>query len=122
MKIFKNSKDCERFLRKMWLFSKKYKVKISCYALMENHFHFLVRIDDNGSLGNFMQKLQQSYAIYFNFKYNRRGGVFDSRFKAKEIDEFDYLMDVQRYIAKNPIKALKLTSFLNSSVVYPEPK
>ncbi len=105
--IFKTDRDCERFCSKIDFYSIKYGVNILSYALMDNHFHFLISQNTNGSIQNFMQKLQQSYATYFNIKYRRRGPLFEGRFQAKVIDTIDYFIDIQKYISNNPIKALK---------------
>ena len=72
---------------------------------MDNHFHFYLKDIKLVSVSKFMQKLCQSYAMYFNIKYRRRGPVFDSRFKSKAVTELEYLRTLERYIANNPVKA-----------------
>jgi hypothetical protein len=42
--------------------------------------------------------------MYFNKKYNRRGGVFESAFKASYILNDSYLLHITRYIHLNPDK------------------
>jgi len=104
MKIFKNAKDCEKFLKQTEKYSKKYNIKILSYALMENHFHFLLIQKETNSVSKFMQKIQQSFGMHFNIKYNRRGPVFDSRFKSKIISDYEYFEEIKKYIYSNPIK------------------
>lgn len=43
-----------------------------------------------------------SYSKYFNAKYRRYGSVFESRYKAKRIDNDSYLSHISRYIHMNP--------------------
>ena len=105
MRIFDALRNCKRFEYKTAYYSEKYDIEVVHYALMGNHFHFLIKQNKEGSLSIFMQKLLQSFAMYFNIKYQRRGPVFDSRFKAKVITELDYLRTIEKYIANNPVKA-----------------
>ena len=104
MSIFPERRNCERFDYKMAFYSQKHNVFIKDYALMGNHFHILLKQLPKGSISKFMQRLQQSHAVYHNIKYRRRGAVFDSRFCAKAVSEQEYYLEIQRYIAMNPIK------------------
>lgn len=102
--IFYRTCDYDRFLKKTKYYSEKFGVSILSYALMHNHFHFFVRQNRDDGIKNFLQKLQQSHSLYFNVKYDRKGVLFESRFKAKEVAKEDYFLEIQKYIAKNPLK------------------
>jgi len=118
MNIFENFMDRERFIKKAFCLARIYNIEISSYALMKNHFHFLLK--QNGGtvfISIFMQRLGQSFASYFNLKYKRRGPVFDSRFKSKLVADNKYFEDLQKYIAFNPIKGAKIDSKNGRSVV-----
>lgn len=45
--------------------------------------------------------------MYFNKKYKRIGSLFQSKYKATNVINKDYLLDVSRYIHKNPLKYTK---------------
>jgi putative transposase len=87
--------------------AKKFKlVEIFCYTLMPNHFHFVLKgLVENGA-SKFLQKVLGQYANYFNRKYNRKGPLFESRFKDKVIDSDDYFEHLIGYIWNNPIKII----------------
>lgn len=70
---------------------------------MLNHFHFLVKQDIDLPITFFMLRLGTSYAKYFNIKYDQVGSLFQGRFKAKLIESDEYLLQVSRYIHRNPI-------------------
>jgi REP element-mobilizing transposase RayT len=77
-----------------------------CYAwvLMDNHYHFVIRPLDH-SLQKIMRRINGSYARYFNKKYNRRGYVFQDRFKSVATQEYWYLKELIRYVNLNPLRA-----------------
>jgi len=104
MMIFVTAEDLRRFERKMAYYSERSGVRIQDYALMGNHYHFLLMQVKGGSISKFMQRFKQSFATYFNIKYRRMGPVFEGRFKAKPITDMSYYLEIQKYIARNPVK------------------
>lgn len=78
------------------------KIELTCYCLMGNHFHFLFYQNDQGALTDLMRSLTNSYVRYFNKKYDRRGPLFESRYKSSLIDTQAYLEHITRYIHINP--------------------
>jgi putative transposase len=84
-------------------------VSIGAYTLMPNHFHILVRVKDPKDLSLFMNRLQTSYAMYFNKKYERSGRLFEGTYKAKHIADDTYLQYLFAYIHLNPIKIIDKT-------------
>ena len=129
-KIFLNDADYRRFLMLLYLCNSSepvnirdsYKgltfgeimnverkdvlVHIGAYCLMPNHIHLLISpVGDNTSF--FMQKLFTAYAMYFNKKNERTGRLFESAFKAKLINEDEYLKYLFAYIHLNPVKLIE---------------
>jgi hypothetical protein len=76
---------------------------------MPNHFHFLLRQDSDVPITAFMLRLGTSYAKYFNTKYGEVGSLFQDRFKAKLVDTDEYLLQLSRYIHRNPKEILLRT-------------
>lgn len=78
-------------------------IRLLAYCLMTNHVHLLLyQLDDSWALRKLMSSLMTSYSKYFNLKYKRVGSVFESRYKAKRIDDDSYLIHISRYIHMNP--------------------
>jgi len=100
IKIFDNTCDLNRFVRKTKYYSVKFNIKVHSYAVMKNHYHLLI---SGENIPIFLQSLQQSHSNYFNHKYQHKGCVFESRYKAKNASKVDYFIEIQRYIKKNPI-------------------
>ena len=82
-------------------------IKLLAFCLMFNHFHLLVKQTGKDSIKKFMQSLLTRYSMYFNKKYNRTGSLFQGRYKATNVINKDYLLDVTRYIHRNPLKFTK---------------
>ena len=77
-------------------------VEIHSFALMENHFHLLLKqLKDNG-ISNFMRKTC-GYSSYFNKKNQRVGPLFQGRFKAVMIRTDEQLKNAFVYVSTNPI-------------------
>ena len=77
-------------------------VSVLSFCLMPNHFHFLLTEKIADGITNFLRNLQNSYAKYFNTKYDRSGAVFQEQFKAKRIETDQQLLHISRYIHLNP--------------------
>lgn len=77
-------------------------VEIHSFALMDNHFHLLIKQVKDHGISNFMNKLG-GYSYYFNKKYNRVGPLFQGRFKAILIKTEEQLKNVFVYVNTNPI-------------------
>ncbi len=94
----------------------KDEVELISFCLMTNHIHmFIYQHENPESLRKLMSSLMTSYSKYFNAKYRRVGSVFESRYKAKRIDNDSYLMHVSRYIHMNPRRWM---SYRQSSLKY----
>lgn len=76
---------------------------------MSNHFHFLLRQDTEVPITAFMLRLGTSYAKYFNIKYDQVGSLFQDQFRAKLVESDEYLLQLSRYIHRNPLKILPPT-------------
>jgi REP element-mobilizing transposase RayT len=101
--IFLEDADYINYLSKLREMKKKYKISVFCYCLMPNHLHLLVQQDSEIPLFRFMQALHTSYSMYFNWKYRKVGHLFQGRFKQKEVDKDEYLLQVSSYIHLNPL-------------------
>ncbi|MCD5384607.1 MAG: transposase, partial [Candidatus Pacebacteria bacterium] len=78
-------------------------VDICAYALMDNHFHLLLKEKQEGGISKFMGKLLTAFALYMNTKYDRTGPLMCRPFRAKHIDSDEYLRWVISYIHLNPV-------------------
>lgn len=103
--IFANDKNYQFLLKRILLFIPKYELTFIAYCLMPNHYHFLFRLESNGQLAPFIQRLFNSYTQAFNRQQNRTGTLFESRAKSKYVDTDEYVLHFSRYIHLNPVEA-----------------
>ncbi len=104
-----------------WEFDRKEKIVfIGSWVLMPNHFHLyltpknLPKSDfgksgknlNKNNITEFMRKLLTSYSKYFNKKYSRAGGLFESNFKSVHINNDPQAKYVFSYIHLNPVKLI----------------
>ena len=102
--IFENSMDYLVFLKKLRRYILEENIILIAYCLMENHVHLLVN-DHQDKLSLFMKKMEVSYSVYFNKKYERSGHLFQGRYLSEPIEDEKSLLAVVRYILNNPRKA-----------------
>lgn len=105
--IFQSPRDYNNFLTRTKEKAEKYSIDILAYCLMPNHFHFLLKQVSDIPLTRFMNAIQLGHAKYFNTKYERIGPLFQGRFKAKLIDNKEYLLHLSAYIHRNPVNFLR---------------
>lgn len=87
------------------------KIKLICYCLMPNHYHFILKQKVDDGISEFMHKLNTSYTKFYNISNKRSGRLFEYTFKARHIESEEILLHVSRYIHLNPLIA-NLTSDL----------
>ena len=104
IKIFRNKNDHEDFLSRLEHLCEKKTLSIYAWALMDNHFHLLVRTGKH-SLSDSMRKLLTGYVVNYNRRYKRYGHLFQNRYKSILCEDDPYLLELTRYIHLNPLRA-----------------
>ncbi len=102
--IFAHDSDCEDFLNRLKDLSEKKAISVYAWALMDNHFHLLIRTD-NRSLSDSMRRLLTGYVVNYNRRHKRYGHLFQNRYKSILCEDDPYLLELTRYIHLNPIRA-----------------
>ena len=102
--IFADDEDDEKFMDILDTYRKKIEYEIYAYCLMGNHVHLLIK-EGKEVLSNTMKRIGTSYVCWYNWQYNRKGHLFQDRFKSEAVEDDAYFLTVLRYIHQNPLKA-----------------
>lgn len=74
------------------------------YCVLGNHYHLLVETPQpNLSAG--MRQLNGVFTQRYNRSHQRCGHLFQARYKAVLVEAESHLLEVVRYIARNPVRA-----------------
>jgi putative transposase len=102
-RIYLDGRDYQRFLLQLCqAVEAEPAIELLAYCLMPNHFHMLLRQTDSPAMGRFMQRLGIAYVMYFNRRHHRVGPLFQGKYKAVRVIGSFQLMEVSRYIHRNP--------------------
>ncbi|MEG6615169.1 transposase [Peptococcaceae bacterium 1198_IL3148] len=102
--IFVDDEDNEKFIDTLARYQKEINYEIYAYCLMGNHIHLLIK-EGNEALSNTMRRIGASYVYWYNWQYNRKGHLFQDRYKSEPVEDDSYFLTVLRYIHQNPLKA-----------------
>jgi putative transposase len=102
--IFAEREDFRRFLELLQEGSIMWNVRIAAFCLMPNHYHLLAQTPD-GNLSRFMRHVDGVYTQRFNRFHRCDGSLFRGRYKAILVEADAYLLDLVRYIHRNPLRA-----------------
>jgi hypothetical protein len=112
--LFRQERNYRYFL-KLWAKYIEPVAETYVYCLLSNHFHLLVRTKDTetgpiSGIGPVLHVSRQfnnlfiAYAKAFNKAYDRKGGLFESPFKRRLVDNDRYFAALAAYIHRNPQK------------------
>jgi REP-associated tyrosine transposase len=102
--IFLSRTDYETFIKILQETSSSWNIKIAAYCLIPSHYHLLVQTPD-GNISRCMRHINGVYTQRFNRNHKTDGQLFRGRYKAVLIAADNHLLEVLRYIHKNPLRA-----------------
>ena len=102
-RLFVDDRDRDRFVDRLAERVEQYNIRLYLFACMTNHFH-LVFEPPAGNCSRFMHSLSTAYTVYYNLRHGRHGHLLDGRYKAKLVEDDDYLLALTRYVHLNPVQ------------------
>lgn len=102
--IFSDGKDFEAFLVVLQESAEIFGAQVAAYCLMTNHYHLLLHTP-NGNLSRVMRHINGIYTQRYNRRHKQDGQLFRGRYKCIIVEGDSYLLELLRYIHRNPIRA-----------------
>ena len=77
-------------------------VEVIAFSVMPDHFHLIVRKTSRGRMGEYMKRVQNAYAKYFNAKYKKAGHVFNGPYKGLLLNNKEEMLLLSSFIHLEP--------------------
>lgn len=103
--LFRNDADYIFLLKYLRKLTESCNITVIAYCLMSNHYHLLLRQNGEIAISKLMQALFNIYTKAFNTKYCHTGTIFEGPYKAIAVESTPYLLQLCRYIHRNPLEA-----------------
>ena len=102
--IYRDDLDREYFLAQLDHVVDRFSWLCHSYCLLSTHYHLVVENPlPNLPLG--MRQLNGKHASRYNRRHDRRGHVFEARYRSILVEGAQYLLAVCRYVVLNPVQA-----------------
>ncbi|MDQ2088156.1 transposase [Herbivorax sp. ANBcel31] len=102
--IFEDDEDYQKYLDTLKKYQDESGYTIYAYCLMSNHIHLLVK-EETEEMSIAFRRIGASYVYWYNWKYGRRGHLFQDRYKSEVVEKDRYFLTVIHYMHQNPLKA-----------------
>jgi REP element-mobilizing transposase RayT len=102
--VFSCETDYRRFLALLGAVIESFGWRCHTYCLMPNHFHLILETPEP-NISEGMQRLNGTYAQWFNLRYGYDGHLFQGRFFSELIESTYHLLELARYVVLNPVRA-----------------
>ena len=79
-------------------------IRVVAYVLMGTHYHLLLQTPAS-NLSRCMRHINGVYTQYFNRTHGLNGQLFRGRYKSILVNSDTYLLELLKYIHRNPIEA-----------------
>lgn len=100
--LFKDEADYRAYLDLLKKYKEQYGFKLFSFVLMPNHLHLLIELKEGITISDIMHDLNANYTKYFNSRYQRKGHLFQERYKMVVAEKAAYLLYITAYIHLNP--------------------
>ena len=105
--IFRKPEDYDAFERILSEGLEKYPVSLFAYQLMPNHWHLVLRPNEDGLMSQFLRWVTATHTMRYHAHYHTsgEGHVYQGRFKSFPVQDDDHFHTVCRYVERNALRA-----------------
>ncbi len=93
-------------------------VFIVAFILMPDHFHLILKQKTEKDVPTLLKQMVNAYITYFNKKYNKKGTVFNGRYKSTLIESEYLLTQMVRFVHLNSpdFKTYEWSSYVTNDI------
>ena len=103
--VFHTPEDYDWFVRLINRACSRIPMRVPAYCLMPNHFHLVVWPYADGDMSRWMHWLLTSHVVRYHKVRGTSGRVWQGRYKSFPIQHDHHLLNVLRYVERNPVRA-----------------
>jgi putative transposase len=103
--LFHDPEDYRAFVALMSKAQARLHVPILAACLMPNHFHLVVRPEQDNDVARWTQWLFTTHVRHYHEKYQTTGRLWQGRYKAFLVQDDHYLLTLLRYVERNAARA-----------------
>lgn len=105
--IFHKNGDYEAFERILAEGLEEYEVQLLAYQLMPNHWHLILRPEQDGAMSRFLSWATGTHTMRYHAHYHTsgEGHVYQGRFKSFPIQKDEHFYAACRYVERNALRA-----------------
>lgn len=107
MQIFYDNNDYELFEKILEQAIEKYGTQLLAYCIMPNHWHLLLKTNNDGELAQFMGWVANTHTRKWHSmkETTGQGHLYQGRYKSFICQDNEYFITLARYIERNALKA-----------------
>lgn len=102
--IFADDEDRQGFVVRLTRVVRTHRWRCLAICLMTTHYHVVLTTGD-GVIAPGMRELNGGHSRAFNARHERRGALFESRYRERYVRDDKRLLETIRYVAMNPVRA-----------------
>lgn len=105
--MFRGESDFLAFDRVMRQAQERFPIRILCFCVMPNHWHFVVWPKEDGEVTDFFRWLTHTHAMRWRVSHRNvgHGHVYQGRFKSFPVQEDGHFLTLCRYVERNAAAA-----------------
>jgi len=105
--LFSDRADYSAFEELLFQLAHEMTMRLLCYCIMPNHWHLVLWPKSVEQMSKFMRRLTVTHALRWH-AFHKTGGtgpVYQGRFKAIPVQHDTHLLQLFRYVERNPLRA-----------------
>jgi REP element-mobilizing transposase RayT len=102
--LFIDKANYQQFIALLQETAELFNINVAAYCLMPTHYHLMVQSPD-ANLSRCMRHINGVYTQKYNMGHGCDGTLFRGRYKSILVDADSYLLQLVRYIHRNPLEA-----------------